>query len=84
MATRGPLAQSGWSARFTSESLASASEDETVKVWDTVTGKEVLTLKGHTFTVGSVSFSPDGKRIVSGGYDKTVKVWDLPADGKSP
>jgi WD40 repeat protein len=25
----------------------------------------------------SVSFSPDGKRIVSGSYDKTLKVWDI-------
>ena len=40
-------------------------------------GEEMLTLKGHSGSVLSVSFSPDGKRIVSGSYDKTVKVWDL-------
>ena len=37
---------------------------------------ETLTLKGHSGPVTSVSFSPDGKRIVSGSTDKTVKVWD--------
>ena len=37
---------------------------------------EPFTLKGHSDTVCSVSFSPDGKRIVSGSRDKTLKVWD--------
>jgi WD40 repeat protein len=35
-----------------------------------------LTLKGHSGLVHSVSFSPDGKWIVSGSSDGTVKVWD--------
>ena len=38
---------------------------------------ETLTLKGHSGFVSSVSFSPDGKRIVSGSYDNTLKVWDI-------
>ena len=36
-----------------------------------------LTLKGHSDTVRSVSFSPDGRRIVSGSQDNTLKVWDV-------
>src|SRR5205807_1069769 len=35
-----------------------------------------ITLQGHTREVESVTFSADGKRIVSGSLDKTVKVWD--------
>ena len=42
-----------------------------------VEGQETLTLKGHSDSVTSVSFSPDGKRIVSGSTDKTVKIWDI-------
>ena len=38
---------------------------------------ETLTLKGHSEPVSSVSFSPDGKRIVSGSGDNTVKIWDI-------
>ena len=44
---------------------------------DAQTGQETLTLKGHSDIVWSVSFSPDGKQIVSGSPDKTVKVWDI-------
>ena len=47
-----------------------------------VEGREPLTLKGHSHFVSSVSFSPDGKRIVSGSRDNTLrgnelKVWDI-------
>ena len=56
--------------------LASASGDQTVKVWDAATGQELRTLKGHTSYVSGVAFSPDGARLASASYDKTVKVWD--------
>src|ERR1700736_1239626 len=39
------------------------------------------TLKGHTESVYSTAFTPDGKYVVTGSFDKTIKVWDA-ATGK--
>jgi DNA-binding beta-propeller fold protein YncE len=57
------------------ERILTGSSDNTAKVWDAQSGKELLGLIGHSGSVHSVAFSPDGTRIVTGG-DKTARVWD--------
>ncbi|MBW4560444.1 MAG: ribosome assembly protein 4 [Mojavia pulchra JT2-VF2] len=59
-----------------SKTLATASSDSTVKLWD-ISGKLLKTLKGHSGVVRGVSFSPDGKTIATASYDRTVKLWDI-------
>jgi len=67
-----------WNVCFSPDGkrIASASWDQTAKVWDADTGQELLTLKGHKDSVWGVCFSPDGKRLASASGDRTVKVWD--------
>ncbi|KAF5340750.1 hypothetical protein D9611_007391 [Ephemerocybe angulata] len=57
--------------------IVSGSGDNTVRIWDALTGKVQTVLGGHSGTVRSVAFSPDGKHIVSGSRDKSVRVWDV-------
>jgi len=59
------------------KTLASGSEDKTIKLWDITTGKEISTLNGHSKPVASVSFSPDGKTLASGSYNNIIKLWDI-------
>jgi WD40 repeat protein/Flp pilus assembly protein TadD len=47
-----------------------------VEICDAATGREVLTLRGHTARVLSVTFSPDGTRIATASRDRTIKLWD--------
>ena len=70
--------------------LASASGDNTIRLWDPETGELLNTLRGHqtgfigSIEVGavlSVSFSPDGQLLASGGIDNTVRLWN-PATGQ--
>ena len=57
------------------KTLATASEDGSVRLWDAETGKALLTLSGHTNGVLSAAFSADGERLYTSSRDGTVKVW---------
>jgi WD40 repeat protein len=56
--------------------LASASGDRTVRLWDPTTGQCRQTLEGHTDAVGAIAFSKDGNTLASASDDRTVRLWD--------
>jgi len=56
--------------------LVSASIDTTVHLLDGRTGAVKRILEGHRNGVRCVAVSPDGERIVAGGWDATLRVWD--------
>jgi WD40 repeat protein len=49
--------------------------DGQIKVWDVVTGQKIWSIKGHNYWAYSVSFSPDGEILASGG-DNDIRIWD--------
>ena len=60
--------------------VVSGSYDNTVRIWDAQTGKQVGgSFRGHRDRVLSVAFSPDGMRVVSGSVDKPVRIWNAQA-----
>jgi WD40 repeat protein len=56
--------------------VASASDDNTVRLWEAATGTCRSTLEGHSSIVIAVAFSPDGQLVASASYDKTVRLWE--------
>jgi WD40 repeat protein len=59
------------------KTLATASYDQTIKLWDVASGKELKTLTGHNGAVYDLSFNPAGTILASCGADRTVKLWDV-------
>ncbi|OAQ32687.1 WD40 repeat-like protein, partial [Linnemannia elongata AG-77] len=56
--------------------IASASEDSTIRLWNSESGACLFVLNGHENPVLSVAYSADGRRLVSGSIDETIRVWD--------
>jgi WD40 repeat protein len=67
-----------WSPNSTR--VASASDDQTVQVWDAITGGNKVVYGGHLAKVTTVAWSPDGSRIASGDLNGIVQIWN-PANG---
>jgi WD40 repeat protein len=57
--------------------LVSAGDDETARVTDLETSREIFTLTGHRGAVLAAAFSPDGKQVATASADGTARVWEL-------
>jgi len=59
--------------------LVSAGEDETVRIWDLVTGRCTTSLDEHPDPLWCLAVSADGNEAVSGDVDGVLMLWDMAA-----
>jgi centriolar protein POC1 len=57
--------------------IASASKDETVRLWSNTADGSSYTLKAHNAAIRSVNYSNDGQLLLTASDDKTLKVFRL-------
>jgi WD40 repeat protein len=59
------------------KTIATGSQDTSIRLWNAETGKGMAILRGHQDYVDAVAFSPDGEKIVSWARDGQLFLWDL-------
>jgi WD40 repeat protein len=52
--------------------------DRAIRLWDLVTGQQILELSGPEGGHRGVSFSPDGRYLAAAGYNTGVRIWEAP------
>jgi WD40 repeat protein len=55
--------------------LLTGSDDDTARVWEVATGKQVAVLRGHTSSVRNAVFSPNGQFMITTSDDQTARIW---------
>jgi len=59
------------------KTLATAGDDQIVRLWNMENGKVRSPLAKHRDWVRTLAFSPDGKTLATGGDDRVVRLWDV-------
>jgi len=66
-------------ARLLAISEDTAYKPDVIHLFDVKAGKRIKAITTHKGLIASMAFSPDGKRLATGGWDSTVLIWDLTA-----
>ncbi len=64
--------------------IAFTHEPGSIVIVETMTGKEIVRLKGHQGLISSLAFSPNSRRLLSGGRDTTALLWSVQPDDTTP
>jgi WD40 repeat protein len=64
------------------QTVASASYDRTIRLWEAASGAKKQVLEGHRDSVNAVAFSPDGQTVASASDDRTIRLWDAASRAK--
>jgi WD40 repeat protein len=75
---KGHTAEAG-TAKFSSDGkrVVTGSEDQTARVWDSQTGREIFVTSPGTSFINDAALSPDGRYLATGGGDGLAKVWEV-------
>jgi WD40 repeat protein/serine/threonine protein kinase len=82
---RGHHSLMGWALSPDGKWVYTASEEGrefAIRVWDLDSGQQLGRLEGHQGYICSLSVSPDGRRLLSGGNDSTPILWDPTSRGE--
>jgi WD40 repeat protein len=63
------------------KTLASATGDGQIHIWEVASAFLKQTLNAHAGAVWGLTFTPDGRALISAGADKTLRIWGLPGAG---
>jgi len=56
--------------------IATASDEDTLKIWDITTGKELLSIAAKGQGIAAIAWHPNGKQIATGHWNKTIGIWN--------
>lgn len=62
------------------KTIASAHDDNIIRLWDIATKAQRVSLKGHSEIINIITFSPDSTLLASGSADNTIMLWDVNED----
>jgi WD40 repeat protein len=64
-----------FSAAFSSQGSRLATASNNMTIWEISNNRKLLTMKGHKYSIDSIMFSHDDKRVVTGSSDGTARIW---------
>jgi WD40 repeat protein len=59
--------------------LATGGYDNTLRLWDVASERQLVVLRGHSSVIQTLAWSPDGNTIYTGSGDASCRIWHAPS-----